>query len=87
MAAVNRRRKRKVQHKKFPYSKVIIAVVGLGVLAANIASYNLAYKGYDGNSTVTDGINTGYGVVLFGYLLKSMGEHWSMNKFGIEDES
>lgn len=86
MATAKRRRKRKVQHKKFPFSKVIIALVGIGVVAANIASYDLSYKGLDSNSTVTESINTGYGVVLFGYLLKSMGEHWSMNKFGIEDE-
>lgn len=81
-----RRSKRKVKRKKFPYSKVIIILVGVGVVLANIASYILAFRGFDGNSTVTEGINTGYGVVLLGYLLKSLGEHWSMNKFGIEEE-
>lgn len=81
-----RRRKRKVQRKPFPYSKVLIALVGVGVVIANIASYNLAYGGLDSNSAVTEGINTGYGVVLLGYLLKSLGEHWSMNKFGIEED-
>lgn len=79
--------KRKVQRKKFPYSKIIIALVGLCVIVANVASYILAFKGLDGNSMVTEGINTSYGAVLLGYLLKSLGEHWSMNKFGIEEES
>lgn len=81
-----RRRRRPVHHKRFPYSKVTVAIVGVCVLLANIASYHLAYLGLDTNASVTEGINTVYGAVLVTYLIKSLGEHWSMNQFGIEED-
>ena len=78
--------KRRVRKVRYAFSKVMIAIVTVGVIAANICSYDLAYKERDTNENVTDGINKGYGAVLVAYFVKSLGEHWSMNKFGVEEE-
>ena len=81
-----RRPTRRIRRKKYAYSKVLLAVLLAFTLAGNAASYLLAWQGHETAEGVTTTLTTVFGAAVVGYLVKSLGEHASMNRHGITEE-
>ena len=77
--------RRTVRRKRWPYSKILLGLLLGAVIAGNAASYALASQGLETAEGVTTSLNTVFGAAAVGYLLKSLGEHASMNAHGIEE--
>lgn len=76
---------RTVTRRRRPYSKVVLAALLIVTVAGNAASYILAWRGYETAEGVTVSLNTVFGAAIVGYLLKSLGEHASLNAHGIRE--
>lgn len=76
----------KVRRKRWPYSKVILGLLLAVTIMGNAASYVLAWHGYDTAEGVTTTMTSVFGAAIVGYLIKSLGEHHSMNKYGVSEE-
>ena len=77
--------RRTVRRRRRPYSKMILGALLLVTVAGNAASYALAWRGYETAEGVTQSLNTVFGAAVVGYLIKSLGEHASLNAHGIEE--
>ena len=77
--------RRTVTHKRFSYSKILLGLLLLVTIAGNAASYVLAWRGYDTAEGVTTTLTTVFGAAVVGYLMKSLGEHASLNTHGITE--
>ena len=76
---------RMVRRKRWPYSKIVLGLLLLVTVAGNAASYALAWRGYDTAEGVTTTLTMTFGAAIVGYLIKSLGEHASMNAHGIAE--
>lgn len=76
----------KIRRKRWPYSKVMLGMLLVVTIAGNAASYALAWHGYDTAEGVTTTLTSVFGAAIVGYLIKSLGEHHSMNKYGLSEE-
>lgn len=77
--------RRTVQRKRYSYSKVLLGLLLVVTVAGNAASYVLAWRGYDTAEGVTTTLTTVFGAAIVGYLIKSLGEHASLNAHGISE--
>lgn len=77
--------KRTVTRRRWCYSKVVLAVLLVVTIAGNAASYALAWRGYDAAEGVSTTLTTVFGAAVVGYLMKSLGEHASLNAHGITE--
>ncbi len=77
---------RRIRTKKITYSKVVLGILLLLCVCGNLCSYLLAAHGLETVEGVTQSLNSVFGAAITGYLLKSLGEHCSMNKYRIEEE-
>ena len=76
---------RTVKRKRWPYSKILLLLLLIVTVAGNAASYVLAWRGYDTAEGVSTTLTMTFGAAIVSYLIKSLGEHASMNKHGISE--
>ena len=76
---------RTVKRRRWNALKAVVLLLLALTMGGCAASYTLSALGLDANAEVTVALIETFGAAVVAYALKTLGDHMSMNKHGLEE--
>lgn len=77
--------RRTIRRRRWNALKVVVLLLLALTVGGCVVSYTLSALGLDANVDVTVSLVETFGAAVVAYAIKTLGDHMSMNKHGIEE--